>query len=338
MPPQRGPDGRVRLTCVLLVDGISKRYGDVVALDEVSFEVPAGKVVGFLGPNGAGKTTAMRAIMRLIALDAGEVVWNDVSVTPRLRQRFGYMPAERGMYQRMKVRDHLLYYGRLSGLSSARAASAADVWLERLGLTDRADATVQALSSGNQQRVQLALALLNDPELLVLDEPFSGLDPVATQVLAEVLREQVDQGTALLLSSHQLDLVAEVCSAVVIVDHGQVVLRGDVAELRAASEVRYVDVEFATTTTWPPGGPVDRMAIDGDGRRHRISVGTSIDAQRIVEDAHRVGEVISYSFAPPDLSEVFMRAVGRDTVEVSSALTPDGTDRTTGASHARSRR
>ena len=296
---------------MLRVDGLTKRYGELRALDDVSFEVERGQIVGFLGPNGAGKTTTMRAIMRLITLDAGDVSWNGAPVDAGTRRAFGYMPAERGMYQRMRVHDHLVYYGRLSGLSERDAAARADEWLVRLGLTDRTADAVQNLSSGNQQRVQLALALLTRPEMLILDEPFSGLDPIATDTLSEILREQVADGAALLLSSHQLDLVADVCTAVVIVDHGRVVLRGDVGELRAASPVRHVDIEFAAPVAWRPDGAV----ATADGKRLRIRVDGASDAAVLTDQARDEGELVAYSFSPPDLSEVFMAAVGRDTVE-----------------------
>jgi len=300
---------------MLVVDDVTKRFGSLLALDGVGFSVQPGEVVGFLGPNGAGKTTTMRAIMGLVSIDAGHVTWRGSHIDAPTRQRFGYMPAERGMYQRMKVRDHLVYYARLSGLSAAAAANMADTWLERLSLTARAGDTVQSLSSGNQQRVQLALALINEPELLVLDEPFSGLDPIAVDTLSEVLREQVANGVALLLSSHQLDLVAEVCSAVVIVDRGRVVLQGDVNELRATSAQRYVEVEFATPTdaVWP--GSV----VTSGGCRHRNIVPDGADPSALFDEARARGHLAGYSFAPPDLSEVFLAAVGRTTVELPGA-------------------
>lgn len=292
---------------MLRVRDLTKRYGDVLALDGVGFDVERGQVVGFLGPNGAGKTTTMRAIMRLVALDRGDVEWDGRPVDTEVCRRFGYMPAERGMYQKMKVRDHLVYYAALSGWSTGDARKSADRWLERLGLADRADDTVESLSSGNQQRVQLALAMIDEPELLVLDEPFSGLDPVATETLSEVLLEQVANGVAMLLSSHQLDLVADVCSAVVIVDRGRVVLRGDVAELRAQSPVRHLDVEFAAPTTWNPDA--GEVSADG-GRRYRVTVPAGTDAGRLIADAAAAGDLVSYAFSPPDLSEVFRSAVG----------------------------
>jgi ABC-2 type transport system ATP-binding protein len=294
---------------VLEVDGLCKRFGPVRALDDVGFSVARGQIVGFLGPNGAGKTTAMRAIMQLVALDGGSVRWDGVMVGAGARQRFGYMPAERGMYSRMKVRDHLVYYATLSGLSGPAARRSADEWLERLGLADRAGDAVQTLSSGNQQRVQLALALINEPDLLVLDEPFSGLDPIAVDMLSELIREQVANGVALLLSSHQLDLVADVCSSVVIVDHGRVVLRGEVSELRAASATRVVVVEFVAPTTWsPPGVTVS----SSDGRTYRIRVEQREAADAVIRDAEHHGPLLAYSFSPPDLSEIFLHAVGRN--------------------------
>ena len=285
----------------MTVDGLHKRYGDLVALDGVRFEVGAGELVGFLGPNGAGKTTTMRAIMGLVALDGGRVSWHGRPVDADMRQRFGYMPAERGMYQRMKVRDHLVYYATMCGRRDA-AAGAVDGWLEVLGLAERADDTVQSLSSGNQQRVQLALALINDPDLLVLDEPFSGLDPIAVEMLSDVLRHQTERGVALLFSSHQLDLVADVCSSVVIVDDGVVVMSGNVAEIWAASAIRYVDIEFADRTDVGPGTE--------DGRNYRVQLPAGTDPGPVIAEAQTRGTVLSYSFAPPDLSEVFMTAVG----------------------------
>lgn len=294
---------------MLEVDALTKRFGPLLALDDVGFTVEPGQIVGFLGPNGAGKTTTMRAIMGLVAIDAGTVTWNGTPVDAPIRQRFGYMPAERGMYQRMKIRDHLSYYARLSGHRGDAAGRAADGWMERLGLADRSGDTVQSLSSGNQQRVQIALALINDPALMALDEPFSGLDPVAVDVLSDILREQVTNGAALLLSSHQLDLVADICSDVVIVDHGRVVMRGDVARLRAASDRRYVEVEFEAPTEWRHGS--SEATVSQDGRRYRLALGAGDDANRLIADAHSQGPVVEFSFAPPDLSEVFLAAVGR---------------------------
>ncbi len=291
----------------LIVEGLTKRFGGVLALDDVSLQVRPGEIVGFLGPNGAGKTTTMRAIMDLLTLDAGTVTWHGRPMDPTVRRSFGYMPAERGMYPRMRVRDHLVYYAELTGIPRPDADRRAGYWIDRLGLTERGGDPIQSLSSGNQQRVQLALALLGQPVALILDEPFSGLDPIATEVLSGVLRDQVDQGVALLLSSHQLDLVAEVCSAVAIVDHGRIVLRGTVDDLRRSSPVRAVDVCFAAPTSWRPAG----ATVGSGGHRLVFDVSATVEVRAVLDEASRHGTVTEFSVAPPDLSEVFHRVVGR---------------------------
>jgi ABC-2 type transport system ATP-binding protein len=209
---------------------LTRRYGDRVALDGVSFRVEPGQMFGFVGPNGAGKTTAMRIILGVLAPDAGEVRWRDGAVSVDVRRRFGYMPEERGLYPKMRVRPQLTYLAALHGVSAPEAA--ADRWIERLGLSERADERVEALSLGNQQRVQLAAALVHEPELLVLDEPFSGLDPVGVDVLSGVLAEYAATGVPVVFSSHQLELVERLCEAVAIIKDGRLVASGTVDELR----------------------------------------------------------------------------------------------------------
>jgi ABC-2 type transport system ATP-binding protein len=217
----------------LELDALTRRYGRVTALDHLSFTVSSGQVTGFLGPNGAGKTTAMRAIFGLTALDAGRVRWNGAPVTLADRRRFGYLPEERGLYPGMLAGEQLAYLARLHGLSPGAASAAAEGWLERLGLAGRAGSKVEALSLGNQQRLQLASALVHHPDLLVLDEPLSGLDPAGIDAVGEILLAQARAGRCVLLSSHQLDLVARLCHSVVIIDRGRLVATGTVAELTA---------------------------------------------------------------------------------------------------------
>ena len=219
-----------------------KRFHGVAALDDCSFVVSSGRLTGFLGPNGAGKTTAMRAVFGLVELDSGQVLWREAPITVTERARFGYMPEERGLYPRMRVREQLIYLGRLCGRSAADTSRAADQWLDRLDLADRGKDHVDALSHGNQQRVQLIAALINEPELLVLDEPFSGLDPIAMASMADMLREVAAAGATVLFSSHQLDLVEHLCEDVVIIDHGRIVVSGDLEDLRAAVPRRFVDI------------------------------------------------------------------------------------------------
>jgi ABC-2 type transport system ATP-binding protein len=223
-----------RVTGGLELSGLRRCFGDVVAVDGLSFAVEAGSLFGFVGRNGAGKTTTMRIVCGLLAADAGAVRWNGAPIDARARERIGYMPEERGLYAKMRLRDQLEYFGVLHGASHTRARADALAWLERLGLGDRALARVEELSHGNQQRVQLAAALVHRPDLLVLDEPFAGLDPIATDLMARLLREEAARGVPVLFSSHQLELVEGLCESVAIIDRGRLVVTGSVDELLAA--------------------------------------------------------------------------------------------------------
>jgi ABC-2 type transport system ATP-binding protein len=292
---------------MLEVRDLTKRFGDVVALDGASLTVAPGRIVGFLGPNGAGKTTTMRAIFGLVRPDAGEVRWRGEAVGPEERARFGYMPEERGLYPKMKVGDQLTYFAELSGLHGAAANEAATDWLERLGLGDRRGARLEELSHGNQQRVQLAAALVHDPVLAVLDEPFSGLDPLGVASLAEMLVHTAALGVAVLFSSHQLDLVEDVCQDVVIIDHGQVVLAGVVDELRAASARRSLEITV-NGQPWVPVLPTGTVTTKQDGRV-RVLVDASVDLDVILASARQAGELTAFSFEPPSLTDLFFEAV-----------------------------
>jgi ABC-2 type transport system ATP-binding protein len=298
---------------MLEIRDLTKRYGDVVALDGASFSVAPGRIVGFLGPNGAGKTTTMRAIFGLVLPDRGELRWKGRSIGADERVRFGYMPEERGLYPKMKVVEQLVYFAELSGLSGGAANEAAAGWLERLGLGDRAGSRLEELSHGNQQRVQLAAALVHDPELAVLDEPFSGLDPLGVEALAEMLVETAAAGVGVVFSSHQLDLVEDVCQDVVIIDHGRIVLAGVVEELKAASPHRSLEVTV-DGQPWVPLLPSGTVTSKHDGKL-RVLVDASVDLDEILASARRDGEVTTFSFEPPSLTDLFLDAVseGRGT-------------------------
>jgi ABC-2 type transport system ATP-binding protein len=292
---------------MLEIEGLRKRYGDVLALDGCSFRVAPGRIVGFLGPNGAGKTTTMRCIFGLVRPDDGEVRWRGEPVGPTERARFGYMPEERGLYPKMKVGEQLTYLAELSGLSDRQAKAAASAWLERLGLRERFDARLEELSHGNQQRVQLAAALVHGPELIVLDEPFSGLDPLGVEGLAEMLVDSAAAGTAVLFSSHQLDLVEDVCQDVVIVDHGRIVLAGVVEALKAASTHRSLTITV-DGQPWVPRLDGSTITSRTDGQV-RILVDASVELDDILRQARAAGEVTQFSYEPPSLTDLFMQAV-----------------------------
>ncbi|MFQ5555742.1 MAG: ABC transporter ATP-binding protein [Acidimicrobiia bacterium] len=290
---------------------LTKRFGDVVALDGCSFTVERGQVLGFVGPNGAGKTTAMRSVFSLVRPDDGAVTWDGAAIGAATRLRFGYMPEQRGLYARMRVAQQLVYFGKLHGMNAAAALAAADRWLEQFGLSDRKQDRLEALSHGNQQRVQLAAALIHDPVLLVLDEPFSGLDPLGVTAMAGVLAEQATRGTAVMFSSHQLDLVEDLCEAVVVIDHGAVVLSGPVRTLRARSPLRYLSVETeGGGTGWVDDLP-SATIIERDGDRVVMTVPHDTDLGVVVRAASGDGAVRQLSFEPPNLSQVFRDAVGR---------------------------
>ena len=299
---------------MLEVTDLTKRYGDVLALAGCNLKVPAGHLVGLLGPNGAGKTTVMRTLFGLVEPDAGTVRWRGRPVDWRSRRRFGYMPEERGLYPGMRAAEQIAYFGRLSGLSAQDAAAAARRWIGRLGLVGQEDSRVDRLSHGNQQRVQLAVALVHDPDLLVLDEPFAGLDPIAVDALAALMHELCEAGTTVLFSSHQLDLVEHLCEDVVILDKGRVVLAGLLSELRARAPQRRLEVTLAQDAgerwwePWSAALPGARVA-DGDARRVRLTVDRSVDLEKALTEARSTAEVVRFDFEPPSLSEIFREAV-----------------------------
>jgi len=291
---------------VLELHGVSKRYDSVRALDECTLQATAGRLTGFVGPNGAGKTTAMRVIFGLVSPDSGETLWNGHAIDSSVRRRFGYMPEERGLYPRMRVRDQLVFFGRLCGLTSPLAARAADRWLDALGLADRAAARLDDLSHGNQQRVQLAAALLHDPELVVLDEPFSGLDPFAMDSMSTLLGQVAQSGAAVLFSSHQLDVVQHLCEDVVVIDSGHVVLEGRLDEIRDAALDRYVDV--TARGDLDPLLDLEGVTVVARNDGHvRLRVPRSADPGTLLQAVGR--DVVRVSYEPPTLSELFRTAV-----------------------------
>ena len=296
---------------LLELDGLSRRFGAVTALDNLSFSVPAGQVVGFLGPNGAGKTTTMRAIFGLTDLDAGSVRWEGAPVGPAQRRRFGYMPEERGLYPNMLVAEQVEYIGRLHGMDASAAATATTRWLERLAVADRATSKVETLSHGNQQRVQLAAALVHDPAVLVLDEPLAGLDPVGIDAIGEVLVECAHAGRCVLFSSHQLDLVEDLCESVAIIDHGRLVVSGTVDELATSGPRRLaVRVEGDRQGAWAraiPGVTVSEV----DGGEVRLVLDPATNSDVVLDAARSAGPVTEFVFERRRLSEVFREAVGR---------------------------
>jgi len=291
----------------LVINDLAKRFGDVVAVDGLSLHVPRGGLIGFLGPNGAGKTTTMRAVMGMVQHDRGSISWNGNQLTDADRSRFGYMPQERGLYARMKVREQVAYFASLAGLSKTQAGTKTDEWLERLGLADHHGSLVQELSGGNQQRVQLAVSMVHDPDLLVLDEPFAGLDPVAAETMRDIIDERAADGVSVLFSSHQLDLVEELCEQVVIVANGKKLAAGAISDLRSASPTRWLNVRWRDAVEqWTPTlGRLDTF----DGLSAAVELSDQDDVGDIVADAAAVGSVTEVRVEPPGLDDVFAELV-----------------------------
>ena len=306
---------------MLEIRGLTKRYGAVTALDGASFAAARGRLVGFLGPNGAGKTTTMRCVFGLATPDEGEVRWDGRPIDADTRLRFGYMPEQRGLYPRMRVGDQLAYFGQHHGLSSRDARARGMAWLERFGLADRAKSKLEDLSHGNQQRVQLATALVHDPELLVLDEPFSGLDPIGIATMTEVVRERAAAGVGVVFSSHQLDLVEDVCEDVVIIARGRIVAAGAIDELKARSGRRHLEVEVVGSDgAWFDGADAGSTTVlERDGDRLKLLVDDTVDLDGLLAQARGAGEIRRFAYQPPKLSELFMAAVSAEPADPPSA-------------------
>lgn len=287
--------------------GLTKRFGDVVALNGLDLTVPKGQLIGFLGPNGAGKTTAMRAILGLVALDEGTISWQESPITAEDRRHIGYMPQERGLYPGMRVGEHIAYIGRLAGLDGATAARRAHDWASRVGLADREHDQIQELSTGNQQRVQLAVALVHEPTLLVLDEPFAGLDPVAVSILSEVMHDRVDNGVTVVFSSHQLALVEDLADQLTIVADGSARATGSVSELRRRSPHRFLRIEWEGEA--PRWAPPNSVEVDAPAGVSHFRVPADTEAGALLASASAVGTMAAVSFEPPRLEDVFRELV-----------------------------
>lgn len=294
---------------MLQIENLVKTYGDIRALDGCTFSVASGRMLGFLGPNGAGKTTTMRAIFGLITPDSGTVEWQGKPIGPEERLRFGYMPEARGLYPKMKAADQLTYLGTLHGMSRSSARTKANDWLTRLNLAERSGDALEKLSHGNQQRVQLAAALIHEPELLVLDEPFAGLDPIGVETMAEVLRDASQKGAAVLFSSHQLDLVEDICEDVAIIHKGRVVKAGAVDEIKDRSPVRHLEVELADPSIRLIDQIEGVIRAKHDGGRQSLLVKADVDVRSVLGEALASGQVRRFVYTTPSLSEIFLETV-----------------------------
>jgi ABC-2 type transport system ATP-binding protein len=278
-------------------------------LDGVSFDVRPGRMTGFLGANGSGKTTTMRIILGVLAAHGGTVTWQGEPVTQPVRQRFGYMPEERGLYPKMKIAEQIVWLGQLHGLSAADAKTNTNRLLEQLELGDRANDKLEELSLGNQQRVQVAAALVHDPDVLILDEPFSGLDPIAVDTVLAVLRERAAAGVPVLFSSHQLAVVERLCDDLVIISGGVIKASGAREELRARHSAPRFELVVDSDAGWLRDYPGVRV-VDLDGPRVVFDLlnGVRVD-QDVLQAALDKGGVRSFAPVVPSLDEIFKEVI-----------------------------
>ncbi len=296
---------------ILELRKLSKRYGDYLAVDELSLEVPRGAVYGLLGPNGAGKTTTIRMIMRIIAPDSGEVLLDGRPVDDDRRRLIGYLPEERGLYRKMKVLEHLVYLGTIRGVSPGEARKRASAWLERLELADWATHKVEDLSKGMQQKMQLIGTLLHRPRLLILDEPFSGLDPINTRTLKDLLLEMANDGVTVVLSTHVLPQVDEMCTHICLINRAREILAGTLEEIRAeyGGNVWRVRTELGADAVAELPGVV---SVKRFGEELLVELSGGAGPRDLLRQLVQHGDLDSFTRFVPDLENIFIRAVEED--------------------------
>ena len=307
----------------LVVDHLSKRFGTVVALDDLAFEVAPGQVFGFLGANGAGKTTTMRIALGVLEPDAGRILWQGTESHRLPRSTWGYLPEERGLYPRMRVLDQLVFFAGLQGVPRDRARRDATAWLRRFRAEDLADRRAEQLSKGNQQKIQFIAAVLHDPQVLLMDEPFTGLDPVNVMLLREAFLELRDRGRTVVFSTHQMEVAEALCESVAIVDRGRMVVGGTLRDVRRATGRRMVriSVEDDHRLVWladVPGTRIIQVGMD----RQTVELEPGIEPDVVLAAAVRAGaKVTHFELADPSLEQVFVDFVGRP-VDEETHLAP----------------
>jgi ABC-2 type transport system ATP-binding protein len=297
----------------LVVEHINKSFAQLHVIKDLSMEVKEGSIFGFLGPNGAGKTTTMRMILDIIRPDTGRITWNDKDVREVPRRNWGYLPEERGLYPKVSVEDQLLFLARLNGLSKPVARKQLDEWLERFQITQYRKKKVEELSKGNQQKIQFMAAIVHDPQILIMDEPFSGLDPVNAIVLKEAFLEMRNRGKTIIFSTHQLEQVEEMCEDILIINKGQTIIAGSVRDIKRqhGRNVARLKLDNDPQARWLDtleGVQVTKRRAD----YIEMQIQANLNPNLIVEAALRQGGIISrFELTEPSLTEIFIEAVGK---------------------------
>ena len=296
----------------LVLDKLTKRFGAIVALDGISFTVERGQVFGFLGANGAGKTTAMRIILDILRPDSGSATWDGTATTDVPRRTWGYLPEERGLYPRLEVLEQLVFFASLYAIPRREAASSAREWLARFRIPEYEKRRAEELSKGNQQKVQLIAAVLHRPDVLIMDEPFVGLDPVNVSLLKEAFDEMRRQGTTLVFSTHQMEMVEELCEAVALIDRGRLVIGGPIRDVKRASGRQVVQLGVEGDADMPWLAELDGVTVVRPGQDYTELDVRGRDPQEVLQAAIARGErVTEFRIADPSIEQVFIETVGR---------------------------
>lgn len=293
----------------LRLQKVTKRFGSFTAVDDLSLEIPEKQIFGFLGANGAGKTTTFRMILGLLDQTAGEISWNDDGIGYNQSHLIGYLPEERGLYPKLKVQEQLVYLAKLRGMKKPEAVKEIDAWLERFKVPEYKQKKVEELSKGNQQKIQFISAVLHKPKLLILDEPFSGLDPVNVEMLKEAVIDLKEAGTSIVFSSHRMEHVEELCESLCILHHGRPVVHGTLKEIKKSYGKKNIRVIADFDTSY-----LER--VPGVTKYKRLSEGCELQierediAQNIFEELHGKGFVRTFDLEEPTLNDIFIEKVG----------------------------
>lgn len=293
----------------LIIDHVTKKYKNFTAVNDMSLSLEKGKMLGFLGRNGAGKTTTFRMILGLTPITKGSITYNDKVIDRSLYNRIGYLPEERGLHPKMKVEDELRYLATLKGMASKDITKAIDYWLKRFDITENREKKIESLSKGNQQKIQLLASMLHDPELLILDEPFSGLDPVNVELLKSAVQDLNNAGTTIIYSSHRMEHVEELCDNVCILNKGELVVSGPIDEVKTNHGNKRVVIE--TDHEMPEIDKVDGvLEVDRNKREIKAMIETESVAEQIYDIVKRYGFVKRFQVVEPSLNEIFIDKVG----------------------------
>lgn len=296
------------------VDHVSKSFGETKAVHDVSFDVETGRIFGLLGPNGAGKTTTIRMINYIILQDEGEILINDIKVGPRTQKMIGYMPEERGLYKKMKVGEQLMYLAQLKGLSASEARKKIKYWLNRFNAYDWHSKVVGELSKGMSQKIQFIATIVHDPEIYIFDEPFSGLDPINSELLKEIIIELREQGKTILFSTHRMEQVEQMCDDICLFNNGEVVLTGNLRQIKKDFGKNTVLIEFQGD-----GSFLDNLTDVRINNRStnfaEIRILNGLSSQEILRKAMQNAEIHKFHLVEPSLNEIFISVVGEDNIK-----------------------